>query len=345
LEVNNDIYAKQSAKRYKIINSRLSWTEDLDAITILVELINHPDDRVEQLAQRVHRKNVNASIDEISNLLNYHDLIEKNVGFLPIRCLKFHQERVAKNIEPKKLFPNTPILKFVHDNSVCSCGNKLKVLKTREKMVSTLEIGDFQAHETILYCEQCQRTYLCDELRKLVPMGCKFGFDVLVHIGKSMFLQCHNEKDIKAELFTKNIDISNREIGYLSKRFIIYLILAHKEIKPQIKEFLQASGGYILHVDGTCEGDSPHLITALDEITGIVLGNVKLPSENTDMLIPFFRQLQQDYGDPIALVHDMGKGIMAAINEVFPLVKNFVCHFLRDIGKDLLEHENSLIRK
>lgn len=63
-------------------------------------------------------------------------------------------------------------------------------------------------------------------------------------------------------------------------------------------------------------------------------------------MIPFFRQLQQDYGDPIALVHDMAKGIMAAIKEVFPSVKDFVCHFhfLRDIGKDLLEHENSLIR-
>lgn len=84
----------------------------------------------------------------------------------------------------------------------------------------------------------------------------------------------------------------------------------------------------------------------MDEITGIVLGNVKLPSENTDMLIPFFQKLQQDYGDPIACVHDMGKGIIAAINEVFPLVKDFVCHFhfLRDIGKDLLEHEHSLIR-
>jgi hypothetical protein len=97
------------------------------------------------------------------------------------------------------------------------------------------------------------------------------------------------------------------KLGIIVTRFIIYLILAHKEIKPQIKEFLQASGGYILHIDGTCEGDSPYLITALDENPYIVLGNVKLPSENTDMLIPFFRQLQQDYGDPIACVLDKRK--------------------------------------
>jgi hypothetical protein len=40
------------------------------------------------------------------------------------------------------------------------------------------------------------------------------------------------------------------------------------------------SGGYILHLDGTVEGDSPHLMTGMDEITKIVLNNMKIPSEN-----------------------------------------------------------------
>jgi hypothetical protein len=284
----------------------LGWTEELDAIIILVEFIKHPDDNVKQLALRYRRKNVNVCVDEISNLLNYHGLQERNAGFLPIRCLKFHQERLAKNLELKKLFPSPPILKFIHDNTVCFCGNKFLVLKTRKKIVSTLEIGTFQAYEIILYCEQCQCTYPCDTLLKLVPTSCKFGFDILVYVGKSMFLQCRFEAEIKAELLSKNIDIGTNEIGYLGKRFLIYLTLAQSALKPQIKEFLQASGGYILHIDGTCEGDSPHLITALDENPYIVLGNVKLPSENARIKIPFFRQLQQDYGDPIALVHDMG---------------------------------------
>jgi len=76
---DNDVYAKQSVKRSQIVNLRLRLPSDLDAITILVELINHPDDSVEQLARRVHRKNV--GIGEISNLLNYHGLIEKKVVF------------------------------------------------------------------------------------------------------------------------------------------------------------------------------------------------------------------------------------------------------------------------
>ena len=64
-------------------------------------------------------------------------------------------------------------------------------------------------------------------------------------------------------------------------------------------------GGYILHLDGTCEGDSPHLMTSIDELSKIVLGNIKLPSENAAQLIPFLRTIKQAYGEPIAMVHDM----------------------------------------
>jgi hypothetical protein len=42
----------------------------------------------------------------------------------------------------------------------------------------------------------------------------------------------------------------------------------------------------------------------------------------------------------------MGKGILLAIKAVFPGKPDFICHFhfLRDIGKDLLEDEYSQIR-
>jgi hypothetical protein len=35
-------------------------------------------------------------------------------------------------------------------------------------------------------------------------------------------------------------------------------------------------GGYILHLDGTCEGDSPHLMSALDSISDIVIDNAMM---------------------------------------------------------------------
>ena len=110
---------------------------------------------------------------------------------------------------------------------------------------------------------------------------------------------------------------------------------------------MNLNGGYILHLDGTCEGGSPHLISAIDGITEIVLENVKLPSENSADLIPFIEGIKKAYGVPVAVVSDMGKGILAAVKQIFKTVPHLLCHyhFLRDLGKDLFGEENDVIRK
>ena len=152
------------------------------------------------------------------------------------------------------------------------------VQKTRTKTVATLAIGEFVAKETIYVCPQCQMFYSSDELKHMVPMGSKFGYDVLVFVGKAAFLRCRSDIDIIRELAARNIRICPSEIAYLQKRFIAYLATAHKQSAVQIREAIKARGGYILHLDGTCEGGSPHLMSGLDELSHIVLHNVKMAS-------------------------------------------------------------------
>jgi hypothetical protein len=219
-------------------------------------------------------------------------------------------------------------------------------LKTHTKTAATLEIGRVRVHETIKHCDRCGDIYRSDEPRKLIPHGCRSGFNVIVEVGMSLFVECKNERQIQAELKSRNVPISIRQVGYLAKKFIVYLAIAHKESRSKIKELFSLRGGYVLHLDGTCEGDSPHLMTALDEIAKIVLDNIKIPSEKADKIIPFLRGINQSYGTPVALVHDMGAGILAAVKEVFPNVPDYICHFhfLRDIGKDLLDIEYARIR-
>jgi hypothetical protein len=110
---------------------------------------------------------------------------------------------------------------------------------------------------------------------------------------------------------------------------------------------MNLNGGYILHLDGTCDGGSPHLISVLDGITKIVLDNKKLPSENAPDLIPFLEGIKRAYGAPLAVVSDMGKGIALAVKVVFKNVPAFICHFhfLKAIGKNLFGDENDVIRK
>ena len=208
-----------------------------------------------------------------------------------------------------------------------------------------MDIGPFYAKETVLY-DSDGGVYHSRQLRSLVPYRCTYGYDVLVYVGCGLFLHCRTEQQIIEELRSKNISISPREIGYLGRKFIVYLAIAHRQSRQRLKKVMALRGGYILHIDGTCEGDSPHLFTGIDGIAQIVLDNIKLPSEKAELLIPFFRQLRQQYGDPVALVHDMGKGILSAVKSVFKGIPDFICHFhfLRDIGKDLFEEEYAIIR-
>ncbi len=218
----------------------------------------------------------------------------------------------------------------------------MKVLKTRKKTVVTLDIGPFRAKETILQCPQDQSLWHSKALRALVPEGGTYGFDVIEYVGMALFFNGRNEREIRQALAARNIRISAREIGYLGRRFLVYLALAHHESRESLRRSLSKRGGYILHVDGTCEGDSPHLFCGLDGISQWVLDSVKLPSEKKERLVPFFHRIKAQYGTPLALVHDMGSGILRAVEEVFPGVADFICHFhfLRDVGKDLLLQDN-----
>jgi hypothetical protein len=222
-------------------------------------------------------------------------------------------------------------------------------LKTHRRKVATLSIGHFIAHETQLFCPHCpgRPVFLATELHQLVSRGARYGYDVMVHAGEALFLRCRNGREIQCELAEKNIDISLREIDHLGRRFIVYLALAHEQSQAKLKQFMDSRGGYILHLDGTCEGDSPHLMSSMDELSKIVLSNIKIPTENAHQLIPFLHQIKQAYGNPIALVHDMGAAILNAVKEVFPGIPDYICHFhfLKDIGKDLFGHDYSTIRR
>jgi hypothetical protein len=261
-----------------------------------------------------------------------------------IRCLKNHIDKIVEGVSAGNLFPEMPTIHFSPQGDACSMNQN--VLKTRGKKVVTMDIGAFRAKETVLQSQEDRAIYTCQDLKALAPHRCTFGYDVIVYVGYAVFVHCRSEKEIIKELAARNISISDREIGFLGKKFVTYLAVAHRESRQQIRKAMALRGGYILHLDGTCEADSPHLFSGLDGIAELVLDNVKLPSERAEFLIPFFEQIKEQYGDPIALVHDMGKGILSAIAKVFPDKPDFICHFhfLRDIGKDLMEDEYKQLR-
>lgn len=246
------------------------------------------------------------------------------------------------------LFPEMPTLHFYPQIRECPvCGAQPKVQKSRHKTVYTMHIGAFDVNETVLYCPHDKTIFASRQLRSLVPKGGNFGFDVIVEVGMALFVHCRSHRQIMEALAAKHVPICERQISYLGRKFIVYLALAHRQSQSRLRELMAKRGGYILHVDGTCEGDSPNLFCGVDGICELVLDTVKIPSEKKDRLIPFFQRIKRQYGEPRALVHDMGRGIGMAVQAVFPGVADFICHFhfLRDVGKDLLLDEYTALHK
>lgn len=267
-----------------------------------------------------------------------------------MKTLQDYREKMARESSTPYLFAQRPILPFRSAQADCpDCQAALKVRKTQSKTVHTLPLGCFTAQETLLQCDQCQNQtiYAAEELRRLVPSGCTFGYDVVIFVGKALFLRHRRADEVVEELRKHNVRLSASEVGYLGKKFVIYLALAHRQSAPRLKKAMRDKGGYMLHLDGTCEGGGPMLMSSLDSISEIVLGNVKVPGEKTQEIIPFLEEIKRRYGVPLAVVHDMGAGILAAVKKVFPGIPDFICHFhfLRDLGKDLLEADYDALRK
>ncbi len=233
-----------------------------------------------------------------------------------MNTLKDYREKLAKEISVPCLFARQPHLPFRSARSDCpDCRARLKVLKTRHRTLRTLHLGSFSAHETFLHCTGCSNKtiYAPEQLKDLVPQGCSFGYDVMVFVGKAFFMRHHCTQEIIDQLLSRNVPISSSEVEYLARKFVVHLALAHRRRAPRIKKAMSEKGGYILHLDGTCEGGGPMLMSSLDSISEIVLANVKVPSEKADELIPMLREIKRRYGVPLALVHDMGPGILAAV--------------------------------
>lgn len=228
-----------------------------------------------------------------------------------------------------------------------SGGSAWQVLKTRRREVVTLSIGPWIARETIWRNPTTGQRSGSAELRRLVAPGCTYGYDVVEEVGRRLFLEAQSVRQIIQLLKQSHVLLSPSTVADLGRRFIVLLALAHRRCTHRLRQALSLRGGYILHLDATYEDKSPMLMTGFDAVMDIVLGNIKLPSEKAEGIVPFLRRIKECFGPPLALVHDMSKGILSAVGEVFPGIPDFICHFhfLRDTGKDLLGTDYNRLRQ
>ena len=258
-------------------------------------------------------------------------------------------QEINDNHTLNKVIGNIPVLNFCSDMSTCvECGTVLIVEKVKQRVVYTVAYGRVDARETIKMCPACQAKYRSEELPQIVKSGSNYAYDCMVEAGSLRYEEKRQIVEIQDIFQNKyRLPVSATQVRRMTYSYLDYLGRLHYSSAEKIKATLYNQGGYILHVDSTCEGRAPHLLTCLDGISGFVLYSQKIPSENTTSLQSSFEKVKKLFGTPLCSVHDMGRGIISALDLVFVAVIHIICHFhlLRDIGKDLLQELYRKVQK
>jgi hypothetical protein len=238
------------------------------------------------------------------------------------------------------------------------CSDRMRVEKTTTRSGRTLAHGAFEARETVHACAagcrwpsgaKVTRRAAC--LREALLPGANVGYDVMVLVGRKRFLGYEQRAKIREALREKHgLLLSEGEVSHLAVRFTEYLARLHRARADDIKAALKSDGGWPLHVDATGEAGRGTLLAVIAGWREWVLGSWKISTERADLILPCLRQVVRRFGSPCAVMRDMGKAMIPAVNDLVSELELEIpvltCHqhYLADVGKDLLEPAHAELR-
>ena len=226
---------------------------------------------------------------------------------------------------------DVPKFTFSWEEPGCSKGGQPHHVRlTHRRTVFSIAYGKFVAIERQGYCPDHPGLppARSSKLPMIVAPGCNMGYDIIARVGLARFLECRQCEEVQLELSCQyGIEIPVRTISHLAQKFIAYFQVVHQESIQLLRKAMQQRGGYILHIDGTCEDGSRVLFVCLDSLSGQVLESCKISSENAEEVEQVLRKVRQDWGCPLAVVHDLRKSLINATATVFPANPQFICHF------------------
>ena len=233
----------------------------------------------------------------------------------------------------------------------------MTVEKTVRHHGRTLAHGGFEVRETVHACAHgCrvddrpvrQRQAALAEI--LLPRS-TVGYDVMAFIGRERFVHQRQREEIRAALHDRYaLVLSTGEVSALARRFLVYLETLHEQHAPELRAALAADRGWPLHVDATGEDGRGTLLVVYAGWRGWVLGSWKIPTERADAILPRLRAVAARFGEPCAVMRDLGKAVIEAVRDFVAALTHPIpalsCHWhlLKDVGKDLLTPAHDELR-
>lgn len=236
------------------------------------------------------------------------------------------------------------------------CGGAMEVQKTYAHTGKTLKHGTFRVRETVHFCRAkchhpCGALVTCRavSVSKLLIPGRTIGYDALVFAGMQRFVHHRQREEIRHDLEHEHgVELSTGEVSDLNRLFRRYLETLHETRAETIRDALAHDGGYPLHIDATGEDGRGTLLVALAGWRRWVLDAWKIPTERVEVILPALRSVVHRFGAPCAVVRDLGKAMIPAVDALVEEeeIRVFSCHqhFLADVGKDLLDSAHGELR-
>jgi hypothetical protein len=242
--------------------------------------------------------------------------------------------------------------------TVCAiCGAKMTVSKTVRRGITSLQLGFMEVMEQHRSCPNgCldpetgkvvqSRSRL---LASLVKPGCNFAYDVECHIGIQVFIHKRQVTEVLDELRSNGIHISDSEAQVLSHRFLVDLEKLHFAKSELIYNHLKSHGGYILHIDNTCEAGKGGTFAAVEGLHGWVMIAGKAETEFYEFIYPKIEVSMNYFGMPLAIERDLGQAMQKAIAHALANKSEkpveLVCHYHigKDIGSGILSDDHNAL--
>ncbi len=214
-------------------------------------------------------------------------------------------------------------------------------------MLVTLAAGTLRAREIRKQCRHCasRAVAVSQQLASLAPSGQRYGWDLIVWVGLARYHRHLQREEIRTALARQGLSLSAGSVSALCDRFLAALETLHWHRAPALRAALPH--GYPLHIDATCDKGRGGAFRCLDGWTGWVLHAVRIGSENERELRPAVERTVAAFGDPVAIMRDLGQaGAKAVAGCRQRGVPDLLCqyHFLAAVGHRLLDGGYALLR-
>ena len=244
-------------------------------------------------------------------------------------------------LPPAGRLPRHYLLEVVSERTRCdACGGPLR----RQRSCIRYPLGAMLGEPRVRYvrkrCARCRKVYCPETYHQVVPPHGHHAFDLIVEVGLARFREHRQNGEIQRQLRVRwGLSLPLSTINELANTFLDCLAATHQARIPQLRKQLEEDGGYVLHVDGTCEPGTDTVFNAVAGNRGWTLAGAKMSGEDSKQIAALLRRCVESFGKPLALVRDLSSQIETAVQDALPGVTDLICHFhfLKNVGEKLCE--------